>query len=232
MNPIFNLISLSLDSRFSNERNLDGRQGISAVGSLLCAVTTFFAALVALVMGCSERKMSVYARRIFFEDNHYDLVEHHSNCFIIKIICDGNQPVYNTHVLEWARFKKYACGAKGWLESRTHTRECWMPGRAIPNLRRPKYWTLHPLSSAMKLEPGEVGYFAISFIRLLAVQKERKELDIFDLDVPLSFNALDVSGKKYKLHSDATPNSFLEESTAKMTRVSPLTGELVRNKVR
>lgn len=131
-----------------------------------------------------------------------------------------------------ARFKKNARGAKGWLKSRMHIREYGMPGRGIPNLRKSKYWTLHPLSSVMKLEPGEVGSFAISFIRLQAIQKERKELGIFDLDAPLSFYALDVSGKKYEIHSGATPNSFLEEATAKMTRVSPLTGEPIRDNVK
>lgn len=206
-------------------------QAISAVGSILCAVATFFAALVALAMGCSGHKTSIYARGIFFEDNRYDLIEHHPNCFNIEIICDGNQPVYITHVLEGARFKKSARGAKGWLESRTHFREWAMVGRGIPNLRKPKYWTLHPLSGAMKLQPGEVVRFTISFTRLQAIQKERKELGIFDLDAPLSFYALDVSGKKFKIHSGATPNSFLEEATAKMTRISPLTGEPVRNKV-
>ena len=114
-------------------------QAISAVGSLLCAVATFFAALVALVMGCSERKTSVYARGIFFEDDHYDLFEHHPNCFNIEILCDGNQPVYITHVIEGARFKKNARGAKGWLKSRMHIREYGMPGRGIPNLRKSKY---------------------------------------------------------------------------------------------
>lgn len=42
-------------------------QAISAVGSLLCAAATFFAAFVALAMGCSEHKMSVYARGIFLK---------------------------------------------------------------------------------------------------------------------------------------------------------------------
>lgn len=204
-------------------------QVISAAGSLLCAVATFFAAFVALAMGRSEHKMSVYARGIFIEDDHFDLVENHPNCFNIEIICDGNQPVYITHVLEGARFNKSARGAKAWLKSKLRIRECGMAGRGIPNLRKPKYWTLHPLSDVMKLEPGEVGCFAISFLRLQAIQKERKELGIFDLDATLSMYALDVSGKKYEIHSCATPNSFLEEATAKMKRVSPLTGEPVRD---
>lgn len=207
-------------------------QAISAVGSLLCAVATFFAAFVALAMGRSEHKMSVYARGIFIEDDHFDLVENHPNCFNIEIICDGNQPVYITHVLEGARFKNNAHGVKGWLESRTRIHECGMIGRGIPNLRKPKYWTLHPLSDVMKLEPGEAGHFTISFLRLQTIQEERKELDIFDLDAPLSLYALDVSGKKYKIHSCATPNSFLEVATAKMTRISPLTGEPVRDKTK
>lgn len=42
-------------------------QVISAVGSLLCAAATFFAAFVALAMGRSEHKMSVYARGIFLK---------------------------------------------------------------------------------------------------------------------------------------------------------------------
>ena len=175
--------------------------------------------------------MSVYALGIFFEDDHFDLLEHHPNCFNIEIICDGNQPVYLTHVLEGARFNKIARGTKAWLESKMRIRECGMPGRGIPNLRKPKYWTLHPLSAVMKLEPGDVGCFTLSFLRLQAIQKERKELGIFDLDAPLSLYALDVSGKKYKIRSGATPNSFLKVATTKMTRVSSLTGEPVRDKV-
>lgn len=73
-------------------------QIISAVGSLLCAAATFFAAFLALAMGRSEHKMSAGARGIFFEDDHFDLLEHHPNCFNIEIICDGNQPVYITHI--------------------------------------------------------------------------------------------------------------------------------------
>lgn len=206
-------------------------QVISAVGSLLCAAATFFAAFVALTMGRSEHKMSDYARGIFFEDDHFDLLEHHPNCFNIEIICDGNQPVYITHVLEGARFNKSAHGAIAWLESKMRIRECGMAGRGIPNLRKPKYWTLYPLSDVMKLEPGEVGCFTLNFLRLQTIKKERKELGFFNLDAPLSFYALDVSGKKYKIHAGATPNSFLEVATTKMTRVSSLTGEPVRDKV-
>lgn len=80
------------------------------------------------------------------------------------------------------------------------------------------------------MKGGEVGCFTISFLRLQTIQKERKELGIFDLDAPLSFYALDVSGKKYKMHDGATPNSFLEEATTKLTRISSLTGEPVRDK--
>lgn len=43
-----------------------GWQIFSAVGSLLCAAATFFAAFVALAISRSEHKMSVYARGIFF----------------------------------------------------------------------------------------------------------------------------------------------------------------------
>ena len=42
-------------------------QAISAVGSLLCAVATFFAAFVALVMGRSEHKMSVMREESFLK---------------------------------------------------------------------------------------------------------------------------------------------------------------------
>lgn len=107
-------------------------QAISAVGSLLCASATFFAAFVALAMGHSEHKMSVYARGIFFEDDHFDLLEHHPNCFNIEIICDGNQPVYITHVFEGARFNKSARGAKAWLESKLRIHECGMPAEGSP----------------------------------------------------------------------------------------------------
>lgn len=48
----------------------------------------------------------------FFEDDHFDLLEHHPNCFNIEIICDGNQPVYITHVLEGTRLIKALVGLK------------------------------------------------------------------------------------------------------------------------
>ena len=48
--------------------------------------------------------------------------------------------------------------------------------------------------------------------------------------MPLSLYALDVTGKKYKMHSGTTPNSFLEVATAKLPKISPLTGDPVRDK--
>ena len=66
-------------------------------------------------MGCSERKTSVYARGIFFEDDHYDLFEHHPNCFNIEILCDGNQPVYITHVIEGLGLRKTLAELKAGL---------------------------------------------------------------------------------------------------------------------
>lgn len=47
----------------------------------------------------------------------------------------------------------------------------------------------------LQRKDAKFGVFTISLLRLQAIQKKRKELGIFDLDAPLSFYALDVSGK-------------------------------------
>lgn len=82
----------------------------------------------------------------------------------------------------------------------------------------------------MKLEPGEIGRFTISFSKMRAVQEERKELGIFDLDAPLFLYAVDVSGKRCKIDSGASPNSFVECGTTELIRVSQLTGKPLRKK--
>lgn len=151
-------------------------QAISAVGSLLCAAATFFAALVALMIGLRERKTSVCARGYFLEDKRFDLIEHHPNCFKIEFICDGSQPVYITHILERARFRFCIRGMKCWFESKACCRKHGMYGRDLPNLKSRKYWALYPLRGVMKLEPGEIGRFTISFSKMRTVQEERKEL--------------------------------------------------------
>lgn len=71
-------------------------------------------------------------KEYFFEDDHFDLLEHHPNCFNDEIICDDNQPVYITHVLEGASFNKSARGAKAWLESKMRIRECGSRVEASP----------------------------------------------------------------------------------------------------
>lgn len=205
-------------------------QAISAVGSLLCAAATFFAALVALMIGPRERKTSVCARGYFLEDKRFDLIEHHPNCFKIEFICDGSQPVYITHILEGARFRFCIRGMKCWFESKACCRKHGMYGRDLPNLKSRKYWALYPLRGVMKLEPGEIGRFTISFSKMRTVQEERKELGFFDLDAPLSLYAVDVSGKRYKIDSGASPNSFVERRTTKLIRVSQLTGKPLREK--
>ena len=63
----------------------------------------------------------------------------------------------------------------------------------------------------MKLEPGEIGRFTISFSKMRTVQEERKELGFFDLDAPLSLYAVDVSGKRYKIDSGASPTRCFAE---------------------
>lgn len=103
--------------------------------------------------------------------------------------------MYITHIIEGAKFRFCIRGMKCWFESKACCRKHGMYGRGIPDLKSRKYWVLYPLRDVMKLEPGEIGRFTISFSKMRAVQEERKELGIFDLDAPLFLYAVDVSRK-------------------------------------
>lgn len=138
--------------------------------------------------------------------------------------------MYITHIIEGAKFRFCIRGMKCWFESKACCRKYGMYGRGIPDLKSRKYWVLYPLRDVMKLEPGEIGRFTINFSKMRAVQEERKELGIFDLDAPLFLYAVDVSGKRYKIDSGASPNSFVECGTTELIRVSQLTGKPLREK--
>ena len=86
------------------------------------------------------------------------------------------------------------------------------------------------MRETLKLDPGESAEYLIRFSRMKAVQEERKELGIFRLNDFLLLYAVDITGKRYRIESGATPNSFLEHGTCKMRKISVLTGEPLQPK--
>ncbi len=191
-------------------------QALSAIGSMLCALATFFAALVALMIGVRERRISVAARGVFLDDSSFEAMQEHPNCFRIELICNGNQPVFITHIIEGAKFERGRRGFRCYLSSKVIRRRKSFLYASIPDFKIGKYWMAYPMRETLKLDPGESAEYLIRFSRMKAVQEERKELGIFRLNDSLLLYAVDITGKRYKIESGATPNSFLEHGTCKM----------------
>ena len=65
----------------------------------------------------------------------------------------------------------------------------------------------------------------IPFEFIRTIQRERDGMGAFNMDKPLKYYVVDITGKKHLVKSGATPNSFLKEETCRMIRVSHITGK-------
>lgn len=199
-------------------------QMMSAIGSILCALASTLAAIVALYIGRRDNNPKIFARAYFCERSVYETLENHPNCFSFECVSIGNKPVRIMQVLEKPHFKRNAKGLTELFRSLLKKRNVALLGRNMPDLPIRKYWFAYKLDASIELIPGEMIRFDVPFQHILQVQTERKTLGFFDLDRPLVFYVVDMTGKRHKVKSSASPNSFLTEGTCKMTRVSAMSG--------
>lgn len=201
-------------------------QMISAFGTIFGAVATLIAAVVALYIGLRGTIPKITIRGVFTELEAYEAVSDHPNCFSFECVNAGNRAVYLSYVLEGAQFKKSFMGVKGYIKSVVRRRKVSC-GLGLPIVAKRTYWMAYPFRSIVEIKPGHSKRIDIPFKRIAVIQRERNELGMFELDKPLHFYLVDISGRKYRVQSGASPNSFLEERTCRMTPISSLTGEPV-----
>ncbi len=200
---------------------------VSAIGSIGSAVATLFAAIVALWLGLRDNNPKVYCRARFKETGCFKMIDNHPNCLAFEFVGIGNRPVFITCVVEMAHFKHNVRGFVGYIKT-IQQRRLGMSGMGIPDLKPRLYSMCYWSDEAIKINPGRMSCFQVPFVRIQQVQQEREELGLFDLDKPLMFLAIDASGRKYKVDSAASPNSFLLDRTTILTEVSSLTGKPVK----
>lgn len=197
---------------------------VSAIGSIGSATATLFAAIAALWLGLRDNNPKVRCHARFREASCLKTIHNHPNCLAFEFVGAGNKPVFITCVVERAHFKHSLQGFIGYLNS-IRQRRISMSGTEISDLKTRLYSMCYYPEDVIQIDPGRMRCFLVSFALIQEVQKERKELGLFDLDKPLMYYAIDMAGRKYKVDSGASPNSFLLDRTTTFTRVSPLTGK-------
>lgn len=200
---------------------------VSAIGSIGSAAATLLATIVALWLGLRDNNPKIRCRARFRESSCFKTIHNHPNCLAFEFVGVGNKPVFITCIVETAHFKHDVRGFIGYLNS-IRQRRLPLSGIGIPDLETRLYSMCYYPKDAIQVNPGRMHCFRVSFAYIQKVQKERKELGLFDLDKPLVYYAMDIAGRKYKVDSGATPNSFLLDRTTTFTRVSSLTGKPIK----
>lgn len=203
-------------------------QGISAIGSITGAISTFLAAIIALYFGLKSNKTKVFARGIFTEDESFPAIENHPNCYMFECVCTGNSSVYLAYIIEKAHFTLTLQGLLGFFQSAISKRSVSFLGTSLPDIKIRKYWKVYPIKNIIELQPGKMVQICIPFINIQSAQIEREELGIFRANKPLTFYIVDMSGKYHRVISAAAPQSFIEEKTCHLVKVSSLTGDPIK----
>lgn len=199
-------------------------QMMSGLGSICCAAATFIAAFVALYIGLRGTAPKMSVRGIFIESKAYASVEDHPNCFSLQCVNTGSKPVYLSHALERAKFNRSIAGIKGFLRSVASKRR--VSSRfVLPTIVKRAYWMAYSFNSIVEIAPGHSKQIDVPFKWIQDVQRERNELGLFNLEKPMRFYLVDISGRKYRVQTSATPSSFLEVRECRMVKVSVLTGD-------
>lgn len=197
-------------------------QVVSAVGSVLCALATFLAAVIALHFGLRDGRNTVYVRGLFRNCERYEELPNHPNAFEFECLNTGRQNVYLWCVIEKPHYSVNIKGVVSWLRS-FQRKELKVFGAAAPDYEVRRFWAAHPLGDNICLAPGQLAKFVIPFSVLQTDQKERHAYGGFSSSKKLSFYVVDITGKKYTVKAGARPNSFLSERTCHLNPVSRIT---------
>lgn len=201
---------------------------ISAIGSFSGAIATALAVIVALYIGLRERNIKIYGRGLFIECDDLPKIKDHPNCYKFEIINTGNTPIYLSYIQEKAHFKKSFRGLVGFIASHTIKKDISQMGKNIPDISKEKYLMAYTFKAPVKLKPGKMYTHLIPFSAIQQIQLERRKLNIFSMDRNLIYYAVDLSGKKYRLNTGATPNSYIESKTCHLIKASILTGKPIK----
>lgn len=202
--------------------------------SALSAIGTIAAVIVALWLGLREQGRSLKGRTVFEEkrashstkeanektpDEKEDVL-----LFGFDLVNTCSVPIFISFFLERGKLKWSLKSLKYWIK---HCRRrdiglygglVDVDGRSVyQNAREHCYFP----SRIRRLEPGESASFRFGFRYAKHIQLARKKAGVFSLDKPLRYYAVDIMGKRYRLASVVTPNSFLVEETCTMKRVTP-----------
>lgn len=208
---------------------------VQAIGSLLSALATFSAAMIALYLGLRKPAKRLSIETYFYEKSQIDcgaIAPDH-----LVTVSNLNERGDDDRLLGFET--RNACSEiivlVGFIEqaqfnrpfSAIRQRLSKGKGKKIAVRVRDGYITtyrrygeyLYCFGSPVSLEPGSHYLFCVDYDYIKAVQMDREKAGLFDLTKPLAFYAVDIDGKRYPVSSDIPAENFYKELTCRMEKV-------------
>lgn len=209
-------------------------EAIQAIGTVCGAAATFFAALVALYFGLRKPKRSLSINVNFYEKSHIlnDLLS--PDCLILASDLDddradkrllgfnvrnnSNEDIVLVGFIERARFN--------YVPKTLFKRVKRLKKKPISYPTKRGYFSidscygdmLYLFGRPIRIIGGEQKLFCIDYDCLKSTQSSRQESNLFDMEKPLYFFALDIDGAKYEANFKIPAENFLTEKTCTMRK--------------
>ncbi|MEC4185082.1 hypothetical protein VJ918_09705 [Adlercreutzia sp. R21] len=209
-------------------------EAIQAIGTICGAAATFFAALIALYFGLRKPKRSLSISVNFYEKSHIlndifspdylilasDLDDNQADDRLLgfNVRNNSNEDIILVGFIERARFNHFP---KTILKrvKRLKKKSISYPTKrgylSIDSCFGDKHYLF---GRPIKIIGREQKLLCIDYDCLKSTQSSRQESNLFDMEKPLQFFAIDIDGVKFKASFKIPAKNFLTEKTCTMRK--------------
>lgn len=207
---------------------------INAIGTVLGAIATSVACIVALYLGLRKPKKSLSISVNFYEKTHVvDKVINPQYMILASDLNDGDagplllglnirnnctEDVVVVGLSECARFKHTIKALFKRLSRTRHKKVSFLTKDGFISINLRFGEKHYPFGRPVLIKPNERQLLAVDCDCIKRVQIDREKSKLFNLKKPLKFFAIDIEGNRYKVASKIPAENFYKEKTCQLIK--------------
>lgn len=199
---------------------------ISAISDIISAFATFLATVTALYFGLRPYRKRLEAYSIFDEAEECRQCRFVEDCphpdwgrrFGFDVINTGSQTIRLNCVVLEGRVRRSASCAAHFLDGLIKERTTILSPYGNFKIEYPKTGYVIPFDGCKIVEPGEQLQLRLPFLLFKDCELQRQHSGWFDMDGQMKVWLVDSTGKRYRVNTVITPNSFVEKRQCRMVK--------------
>lgn len=207
---------------------------INAIGTVLSAIATSGACIVALYLGLRKPKKSLSIRVNFYEKSHVvnkvidpqymilasELNDEHAGPLLLGFNTRNNytEDVVIVGFSERARFNHTIKALFKRLSRMRHKKVSSLTKDGFISIDLQFGERFYPFSFPVLIKPNERQLLAVNCDCIKQAQLDREKSRLFNLKKPLKFFAIDIEGNRYKVASKIPAENFYKEKTCRLIK--------------